>query len=47
MNCFGSGFIPVLVYASNSGALAPNDALLAENLDPILTEGSDFILIEQ
>lgn len=42
----GTGFITVLVYASNSGALPPNDALLAENLDSILTEGNDFLLIE-
>ncbi len=46
MNFPGTAFIPLLVYASNHGALPPNDALLAENLDAILTESGDFLLIE-
>ncbi len=47
MNFLGTGFITVIIYASNSGALIPDNALLTEANDPILTEGSDNILTEQ
>lgn len=46
MNFPGTGFITVLVYASNSGGIIPNDALVTEAEDAILTEAGDFILIE-
>lgn len=47
MNFPGTGFITILIYASNSGALIPENALLTEIGDTILTEGSDNLLIEQ
>jgi len=43
---YGSGFIAILIYASAGGALIPDDALLTEASDPILTEDGDFILME-
>ena len=46
MNFPGTGFIIIIHYASHGGALFPEDALLTEASDPILTEGSDFLLIE-
>lgn len=45
MNCYGSGFIPLIIYAMWEEA-AMNGVLLTEASDPILTEGSDYLLIE-
>lgn len=42
----GSGFITILVYATGSGSIEPDNALLTENNIDILTEGMDFILTE-
>ena len=46
MVSWGGGLIPILVYATYSGDIALNGVILTEASDPILTEGSDYLLIE-
>jgi len=45
MNWYGSGFVPIIIYASTTGVGAGDDvnALLTENNLNILTENSQFI----
>jgi hypothetical protein len=46
MNWFGSGFIPILIYASGIATEEEQNAILTENNLDILTESSDSILTE-
>jgi hypothetical protein len=43
---WGTGFITILAYATGSGSIEPDNALLTENNLDILTESSNFILTE-
>jgi hypothetical protein len=46
MNFWGSGLVSILIYAGHGGAVNPEDAILTEVSDQILTEAGDFLLIE-
>jgi hypothetical protein len=47
MHWIGSGFIPILLYATGGGIIAENHAILTEDNHEILTEAGSDLLIEQ
>jgi hypothetical protein len=46
MNWWGSGFIPVIIYASAGGFIEDKFVLQTENNLDILTESGEEILVE-
>ena len=46
MNWWGSGFIPIIIYASIAEASQQDDTLITENGFDILTESGQELLVE-
>jgi hypothetical protein len=46
MNCYGSGFIPILIYQTYSEQIAgSDDFLLLSGEDFLLLDGTNFLLL--
>lgn len=46
MNWYGSGFIPILLYAFQGGVIEQQNAILTEDNKPLLTEDSNTLVTE-
>lgn len=42
----GTGLIPILIYATGSGSIEPDNSILTENSISILTESSQMLVTE-
>lgn len=47
MSWWGSGFVPIIIYATTNGANLETGAILTESGIPILTEDGFMLLIEE
>jgi hypothetical protein len=46
MSIWGSGFIPIIIYAIGGSVVRENHAILTENSIELLTEANDELLVE-